>query len=85
MCGRVLSVSTYSHQFIKNINHHKDFVLNAIRNLRKPGYNGIHVVYSGFNKAFRDYYEEEPMADVEKLVADNVIVKTPVKGGCDAL
>lgn len=49
--------------------------------MRKPPYFGIHVVFSGFNEAFRSYYEEDPIAEVEKLVADKVVVRQPVKGG----
>lgn len=59
----------------------KEFVLKAIHTLRKPPYFGIHVVFSGFNEAFRSYYEEDPIAEVEKLVADKVVVRQPVKGG----
>ena len=33
-----------------------EFVIRAIRKLRKPPYKGIHSVYSGFNKAFKDYF-----------------------------
>ncbi len=59
----------------------KQFVLNAIHELRKPGYLGMHVVYSGFNEAFREYYEEDPIAEVDKLVIQGIVVKQPVKGG----
>src|SRR3989344_6034278 len=59
----------------------KIFVLRAIHTLRKQGYLGIHVVYSGFNKAFRDYYNEDPIVEVAKLVKDGHIVLNPVKGG----
>ncbi|MEX0934940.1 MAG: hypothetical protein WDZ70_01265 [Candidatus Paceibacterota bacterium] len=59
----------------------RSFVLKAIHTLRKTGYIGIHAVYSGFNKAFREYYNDDPIAEVDKLVAKGVIVKQPVKGG----
>ena len=59
----------------------RKFVLNAIHKLRKPNYLGIHVVYSGFNQAFRDYYNEDPIPAVDKLVKDGVVLKQPVKGG----
>lgn len=59
----------------------KKFVLNAIHKLRKPGYLGMHVVYSGFNNAFRDYYGEDPIKEVDKLVVDGTVIKQPVKGG----
>jgi len=59
----------------------KIFVLKAIHSLRKQGYLGIHVVYSGFNKAFRDYYNEDPIPEVQKLVNEGHIILMPVKGG----
>lgn len=59
----------------------KKFVLNAIHTLRQPKYLGIHAVYSGFNKAFREYYDLDPIAEVDKLVDQKIIVKQPVKGG----
>ncbi len=59
----------------------KIFVLKAIHTLRKQGYLGIHAVYSGFNKAFRDYYDEDPIPEVAKLVEEGHVVLTPVKGG----
>lgn len=60
---------------------HKDFVENAIRKLRKKGYKGIHSVYSGFNQAFRDYFEEDPVKVTKELVEKGVIAARPVKGG----
>jgi hypothetical protein len=59
----------------------KRFVLNAIHNLRKSGYLGIHAVFSGFNQAFRDYYGEDPIAEVDKLMKQGVVLVQPVKGG----
>lgn len=59
----------------------RNFVLNAIHTLRKPGYLGIHAVYSGLNGAFRDYYNEDPITEIDKLVEGGVIIKMPVKGG----
>lgn len=63
----------------------KDFVLRAIHKLRKPPYFGVHAVFSGFNAAFREYYDvktkEGLIAEIEKLATDKVIVSQPVKGG----
>lgn len=59
----------------------KRFVLDAIHNLRKHPYKGIHVVWSGFNAAFRKYYEEDPRAYLDHLVETDVIVTQPVRGG----
>ncbi len=60
---------------------YKDFTLQAIARLKTPGYDGIHVVFSGFNTAFRAYYAEEPKAHLDKLVADKVIRLVPVRKG----
>lgn len=60
---------------------HREFILAGIKGLRKPGYVGIHVVYSGFNEAFRKYFKEEPREHVDKLVKEGVIVSRLVKGG----
>jgi len=37
-----------------------DFVVKAIKKLRKPPYKGIHSVYSGFNQAFKEYFGTNP-------------------------
>jgi len=58
-----------------------DFILRAIKKLRKPPYKGIHSVYSGFNQAFRDYFNKDPVEVTTKLVGEGKIVTRPVKGG----
>jgi len=60
---------------------HREFVERAIIALRKPGYKGIHVVFSGFNEAFREYYGEDPRPHVDELVEEGFIVSRPAKGG----
>ncbi len=61
---------------------HEEFVRKAITTLRKEGYKGIHTVYSGFNEAFKKYFDGENPVDVtNKLAADGKIVIRPVKGG----
>jgi hypothetical protein len=61
---------------------HEEFVKKAIVSLRKEGYKGIHTVYSGFNTAFKKYFEgEDPVKVTNKLAADGKIVIRPVKGG----
>src|SRR3989344_3627836 len=59
----------------------KTFVLNAIHNLRNDGYMGMHAVFSGFNQAFREYYGEDPIVEVNKLAKDGIVIVHPVKGG----
>lgn len=59
----------------------EDFVLQAIKQLRKPPYKGIHSVFSGFNQAFRDYFDEEPRLAVESMIAAGQIEAWMVRGG----
>lgn len=58
-----------------------DFIVRAIKKLRKPPYKGIHSVYSGFNQAFREYFNKDPVEATQKLVGEGKIVTRPVKGG----
>lgn len=61
---------------------HEEFIKKAIVDLRKEGYKGIHTVYSGFNNAFKKYYDGENPVDVtNKLAKEGKIVIRPVKGG----
>lgn len=59
----------------------REFILNSIQALRKPPYVGIHVVFTGFNEAFRRYFKDDPRPHVDKLVDEGVLVSRPVKGG----
>jgi hypothetical protein len=58
-----------------------EFIIRAIRKLRKPPYKGIHSVYSGFNKAFKDYFNTNPVEATTRLAQEGKIVTRPVKGG----
>ena len=58
-----------------------DFVVRAIRKLRRPPYKGIHSVYSGFNQAFREYYGSDPVEATNRLAKEGSIVTRPAKGG----
>ncbi len=61
---------------------HEEFVKKAITSLRKEGFKGIHTVYSGFNEAFKKYFEgENPIEATNKLAQEGKIVIRPVKGG----
>ncbi len=61
---------------------YEEFVKKAIVSLRKEGYKGIHSVYSGFNNAFKKYFDgENPVAVTNKLAQEGKIVIRPVKGG----
>ncbi len=59
----------------------EEFVLQAIKKLRKEPYRGIHSVYSGFNEAFRKYFGTNPVEATSRLVADGKIETRPFKGG----
>jgi len=58
-----------------------DFVVRAIKKLRRPPYKGIHSVYSGFNQAFREYYNRDPVEATNRLAKEGSIVTRPAKGG----
>ena len=61
---------------------YEEFVKKAIVSLRKEGYKGIHTVYSGFNEAFKKYFEnEDPIKTTNQLASNGKIVIRPVKGG----
>ena len=58
-----------------------DFVVRAIKKLRKPPYKGIHSVYSGFNRAFREYFDKDPVEVTIRLAEEGKLVTRPVRGG----
>lgn len=61
---------------------YEEFIRKAIQTLRAPGYRGIHSVYSGFNEAFRKYYEgEDPVKVTTELAKEGKLIIRPVKGG----
>ncbi len=61
---------------------YEEFVKKAIVSLRKEGYKGIHTVYSGFNEAFKRYFEgEDPVKITTQLSQEGKIVIRPVRGG----
>ena len=60
-----------------------EFTLRAIRKLRNPAKSkGIHVVYSKFNAAFREYFPDlDVVAAVDALAEQGKIVKGFARGG----
>ena len=61
---------------------YEEFVKKAILKLRTGNYKGIHSVYSGFNEAFRKYYDGvNPVEVTNRLAKENKITIRPVKGG----
>src|SRR4030065_2169441 len=59
----------------------EEFVVQAIKKLRKDPFGGIHSVYSGFNEAFRKYFGTNPIEATSRLVAEGKIETRPFKGG----
>jgi hypothetical protein len=59
----------------------EEFVLRAIKRLRKPPYRGIHTVFSGFNQAFKEHFGKSPVELTQKMAAEGKIVIRPVRGG----
>jgi len=59
----------------------EEFVLQAIKKLRKEPFRGIHSVYSGFNEAFRKYFGTNPVEVTSRLAAEGKIETRPFKGG----
>ena len=60
----------------------EDFVKLAIAKLRLENYKGIHSVYSGFNDAFKTYFDgANPIDATGELARLNKIVIRPVRGG----
>jgi hypothetical protein len=58
-----------------------EFVIRAIKKLKKLPYKSIHSVSSGFNQAFREYFNKDPVEATTKLAQEGKIVTRPVKGG----
>lgn len=59
----------------------EEFVIQAIRKLRKEPFRGIHSVYSGFNEAFRRYFNANPIEATHRLAREGKIETRPFKGG----
>ncbi|HUU39215.1 MAG TPA: hypothetical protein VMW46_13555 [Candidatus Desulfaltia sp.] len=61
---------------------YEEFVKQAILKLRTHDYKGIHTVYSGFNEAFRKYFDgANPIEITNQPAKEKKIVVRPVKGG----
>jgi len=60
----------------------EEFVRLAVASLRLDNYKGIHSVYSGFNDAFKSYFEgANPIEATGELSRTGKISLRPVKGG----
>jgi len=61
---------------------YEEFIRRAVHTLRKEPFKGIHTVYSGFNEAFKKYYEgKDPVEVTNKLAAEGKLIIKPVRGG----
>jgi hypothetical protein len=61
---------------------YEEFIKKAIVSLRTQGYKGIHTVYSGFNNAFKEYFNgDNPVEVTNRLAKDGKIGMRPVRGG----
>jgi len=59
----------------------EEFVIQAIKKLRKDPFRGIHSVYSGFNEAFKKYFGTNPVEATTKLATEGKVETRPFKGG----
>ena len=60
----------------------EEFVKLAIARLRLENYKGIHSVYSGFNDAYKSYFDgANPIDATGELARTGKIMLRPVKGG----
>jgi len=61
---------------------YEEFFKLAILRLRNTSKSfGIHSVFTGFNQAFREYFEENPIKVTQDLAGKGKIEIRPVKGG----
>ena len=58
-----------------------EFVVQAIKNLRKDPFRGIHSVYSGFNEAFRRHFNKDPVELTTHMVSEGKVEIIPLKSG----
>lgn len=61
---------------------HIEFTKKAIKALRREGYKGIHSVFSGFNAAFREYFDEDPVEATTKMASKEQVNVRPARKGC---
>ncbi len=62
--------------------NHEEFTRLAILKLRNGHFKGIHSVFSGFNDAFKKYYEgEDPVQATTALGEEKKLTLRPAKNG----
>lgn len=58
-----------------------EFIRKAIKQLREQPNKGIHNKYSGFNDAFREYFDKDPLEALQRFEKQGKVVKEPVRDG----
>jgi hypothetical protein len=67
---------------MSNTLNHEEFIRLAVVRLRIAHFKGIHSVYSGFNEAFRKYFEgADPVKITTECARAGRLVIRPVKNG----
>ena len=60
----------------------EEFIRLAVVRLRNGNFKGIHSVYSGFNEAFKKYFEgADPVKTTTDFAGDGKLVIRPAKNG----
>ena len=59
----------------------EEFIVRAVKRLRKPPYKGIHSVFSGFNQAFKEHFGKTSIEVTQRLAGEGKLVIRPVRGG----
>ena len=59
----------------------EEFVIKSIEKLRTEKSKGIHVVYTGFNAAFKKQFGEDSRATTHSMAEAGKIVVIPTNGG----
>ncbi len=60
----------------------KHFIYKKVQELRKPGFDGIHVVYSGFNVSFREKFPHIDVVKItQELSTEGFLRVRPAQGG----
>jgi hypothetical protein len=65
-----------------DILNHEAFIRLAVVKLRNANFKGIHSVYSGFNEAFKKYFEgEDPVKVTTEFAGAGRLVIRPARNG----
>ena len=70
-----------SRKETKKLNYEEFFKMAVLKLRDVSRSHGIHSVFSGFNQAFREYFDEDPIKVTQELAGKGKIGIRPVKGG----